>query len=354
MFEIPDWPHFLGMPGAIGLIRSYPEDFVVEEIPRIHPEGEGGHLWLWVEKRSANTDWVARELAKAVNCARRDVGYAGLKDRHAVTRQWFSVPADDTTVELLDSADIEGVHVLESHRHTRKLKRGTLNGNRFYLAIRDFSGDADQTGQRLKQIRARGVPNYFGPQRFGHGGRNVEQGFRLLSKKVRLQRNKASIYLSAIRSFLFNQVLAERVRQGTWSSMIDGDLAMLDGTQSIFPCELPDPDIEDRCKRLDIHPTGPLPGKGGTQPLGEMAALERDMLQNWPELAEVLIAQGVKASRRALRLYPADLEWKFAGNGLELTFVLPPGSYATTVLREVLAFTEAERVSTQTHMSQEA
>ena len=336
MFDIPQWPFSLGVPQADGLIRSCPEDFVVEEIPRVHPAGEGSHLWLWVEKRSANTDWVARELARVAGCAPRDVGYAGLKDRHAVTRQWFSVPASDATGENLESAEIEGVIILESRNHTRKLKRGTLNGNRFHLRIREFEGGIGQTERRLEQIRASGVPNYFGPQRFGHQGRNVERGYSLLKKRARLPRNKKSIYLSAMRSFLFNQVLAERVRRGVWNVMIAGDLAMLEGTQSIFPCEVPDPDIEDRCKRLDIHPTGPMPGEGGTQPTGDAAELEQHVLQNWPQLTELLIAQRVQASRRALRLYPAELEWGFAGSDMELAFVLPPGTYATAVLREIL------------------
>ncbi len=341
MIEIPDWPYFLGTPRATGLIRSCPEDFVVEEIPRIHPEGHGGHLWLWVEKRSANTDWVARELAKVVGCPQREVGYAGLKDRHAVTTQWFSVPSSETTLASHGDIEIEGVRILERIRHTRKLKRGTLNGNRFELIIRDFTDDADRTEQRLEQIRASGVPNYFGPQRFGHQGRNVDQGFRLLKKKARLKRNKRSIYLSAIRSFLFNQVLAERVRTGFWNTIMDGDLAMLDGSQSIFACEKPDADIEDRCRRLDIHPTGPMPGENGMQPTGDAAEMERAVLLNWPELTEVLISQRVQASRRALRLYPAGFGWDFDGSDLRLNFVLPPGTYATTVLREIMLSREA-------------
>ena len=133
MFETPDWPYFLGAPQAEGDIRSTPEDFFVEEIPRVQPDGEGSHLWLWVEKRSANTDWVARELAKAVNCSPRDVGFAGLKDRHAVTRQWFSVPATPSISKELEKIDIKGVEILASHKHSRKLKRGTLKGNRFHL-----------------------------------------------------------------------------------------------------------------------------------------------------------------------------------------------------------------------------
>ncbi len=345
MFEIPEWPYSLDAPEASGVIRSYPEDFIVEEIPRVVPEGEGGHLWLWLEKRCANTDWVASELAKAARCPLRDVGYAGLKDRHAVTRQWFSVPLSDATADGLEKLEIEDVRILESQKHTRKLKRGTLNGNRFCLKIRDFKGDVAQTVQRLQQIRVTGVPNYFGPQRFGHNGRNIEQGFHLLKKRARLKRNKRGIYLSAIRSFLFNHVLAERVRRGDWNVMIDGDLAMLDGTQSIFPCEKADTDIEDRCRRLDIHPSGPMPGEAGTQPGGDVAEMEQRVLQNWPELTGVLVSQRVQASRRSLRLYPAEFVWEFEGKELELAFVLPPGAYATTVLREILLFSEAKRMS---------
>ena len=343
MFETPDWPYFLGAPQAEGNIRSAPEDFFVEEIPRVQPEGEGSHLWLWVEKHSANTDWVANEIARVAACAARDVGYAGLKDRHAITRQWFSVPVAQTTQETLENADIEGVKILESRLHTRKLKRGTLEGNRFQLKIRQFAGDTGQTDRRLQQIRASGVPNYFGPQRFGHGGQNVERGFQLLQKRARLARNKRSIYLSAIRSFLFNQVLAERVRRGDWNKIIGGDLVMLDGTQSIFPCENPDIDIEDRVERLDIHPTGPMPGENGTQVTGSTAQMEQEVLRNWPQLVEVLRAQCVQASRRALRLYPLGLEWSFDNGDLVMGFSLPPGTYATTVLREILVFSDVAR-----------
>jgi tRNA pseudouridine13 synthase len=342
VIEIPEWPYFLGLPEASGVIRSSPEDFLVEEIARVQPLGEGTHLWLWVQKREANTDWVAGELARVTGCARRDVGYAGLKDRHAVTQQWFSLPASETTYETINKAEIEGVSILESSLHTRKLKRGTLNGNRFELTIRNFTGDSAQTEQRLQQIQATGVPNYFGPQRFGHGGRNVDRGFSLLSSKARLPRNKKSIYLSAIRSFLFNLVLAERVQKGQWNHMLDGDLAMLDGTQSIFPCELPDLEIEDRCSRLDIHPSGPMPGEKGSQPGSDALELEQAILQNWAQLTGVLQSHRVQASRRSLRLYPAALEWTFGDDILNLKFTLPPGTYATTVLREILVVGNAE------------
>ncbi len=333
---IPDWPYVLSAPEAIGTIRTIVEDFKVEEIPRVLPEGEGSHLWLWVEKRSANTEWVARELAKLAGCALRDVGYAGLKDRHAITRQWFSVPFSEAAPLDLEAAENADYRILKQQRHAKKLKRGTLNGNHFELKIRDLKADATALQKRLEYIRAHGVPNYFGPQRFGHGGRNVQAGFELLSKRARLPRNKRSIFLSAIRSYLFNQVLAERVRLNTWDKVIDGDLVMLNGTQSVFACAQPDAEIEDRCRRHDIHPSGPMPGDGGTQPEGTALELEQRVLSGWPELTALLRSQRLQASRRSLRLFPSALEWKLSADDLLISFTLPPGAYATTVLRELL------------------
>lgn len=347
MFDIPDWPYVLGKPAARGETRTTAADFAVEEIARVRPEGQGSHLWLWIEKTNANTDWVASQLAKAAGCARRDVGYAGLKDRHAVTRQWFSLPCGESSLELVSGADIEGVKILDSRQHTRKLKRGTLEGNRFELVIRRFEGDVEETVFRLDQVQATGVPNYFGPQRFGRNGQNVDRAYKLLGSNTRLPRNKRSIYLSAIRSFLFNEVLAERVRQGSWNRITDGELAMLDGTHSIFAVEKVDADIEDRCNRLDIHPTGPLPGEGGSAPSDGAAVFEQNVLQNFRELTDVLKAQRVQSGRRALRLYPAGLKWEFADSQLRLSFELPAGAYATTVLREIIAAVDAENTLNQ-------
>jgi len=343
--QMPQWPTALGTATASGVIRSTAEDFVVEEIPRISPEGQGSHRWFWIEKRHANTDWVARELAKLAHCPLRDVGFAGMKDRYAVTRQWFSVPDTQTLAQNIESADIEGVRLLKSQLHSKKLKRGTLNGNRFELLIRDFQGDIADTQYRLETIRKQGVPNYFGPQRFGHRGQNVQKALSLLGSGARLQRHKRSIYLSALRSFLFNHVLAQRVRLNNWNTLLNGELVMLDGSHSIFPCVLPDKDIEDRCERLDIHPTGPLPGEGGSQVEAEARQLEQAVLDQWPQLTALLIAQRVKAMRRALRLYPAELEWQFDDGNLALKFVLPAGAYATTVLQEILVATEADHHS---------
>lgn len=343
VIDVPVWPYVHGTPQASGTLRTVPEDFEVEELGRVIPQGEGSHLWLWVEKCSANTEWVARELAKLVGCALRDVGYAGLKDRHAVTRQWYSLPFSESAPLDLQAPDGGSFRILKQQRHGKKLKRGTLNGNRFALKLRDLQGDQSDLQQRLETVRDNGVPNYFGSQRFGHGGRNVQQGFELLSKRARLPKNKRSIYLSAIRSFLFNQVLAERVKLKSWDQILDGELAMLNGTQSVFPCENPDAEIEDRCHRHDIHPSGPLPGDGGTQPNGSAFELEQNVLQGWPALTELLCSQRLQASRRCLRLIPTDMTWDLSDDELNLSFVLPSGAYATTVLRELLRVSEAPR-----------
>ncbi len=202
-------------------------------------------------------------------------------------------PKKDLIVVRISGANIEGVRILDSRLHTRKLKRGTLDGNRFELVIRHFDGDLTHTEQRLVQIQSNGVPNYFGPQRFGRNGLNVDRGYKLLSTNTRLPRNKRSIYLSAMRSFLFNEVLAERVRNGSWNNIMDGELVMLNGTHSIFECEKVDADIEDRCQRLDIHPTGPLPGEGGSKPSAGAAVFEQAVLQNFEVLSDVLKAQRV-------------------------------------------------------------
>ena len=271
---VPEWPRFLGYPRARGILRSRPEDFSVRELPLVEPSGEGSHLWLEVQKCGANTDWIAGQLARAAACHVRDVGYAGMKDRHAVTTQWFSLPAPAGIEPDWADWDIPGARVLQYARHGKKLKRGVLKGNRFEIVIRHLEGDLEDLGERLKQLASRGLPNYFGPQRFGHARTNALSGARWLTEGGRLPRARRSIYLSALRSLLFNHVLADRVRQGDWDRLLDGEVAMLDGTQSVFLCGLPAPDLERRCREFDIHPTGPMAGEGGVLPVREAANRE--------------------------------------------------------------------------------
>lgn len=334
-FSTPTWPYAYGGPSGFGKIRTSPEDFIVEEILAFEPAGAGEHAFLQIRKTGENTEYVARQLARFADVRQRDIGFAGLKDRHAVTTQWFSVwlpgkPDPDWTA--FASASIE---VLQATRHARKLQRGALSGNRFALTIRDWRGDQEKAHARLIAIKAAGIPNYFGEQRFGHQGRNVEQALSLFQGK-KVSRELRSIYLSAARSFLFNQVLAVRIEQQTWNRPMPGEVCMLDKTHSRFKAEASDQTLARRIEAGEIHPTGALWGQGENGASDTVSALEAGVIARFPELAEGLQNSGVEAERRPLRVNVPDLVWRFADDLLRLSFSLPAGSYATALLREII------------------
>jgi tRNA pseudouridine13 synthase len=231
-----------------------------------------------------------------------------MKDRHGVTSQWFSVALQEARDSSWQDWEIPDAVILAAHLHNRKLKRGALRGNRFRIVVRQLEGRVPGLEDRLQIVKAQGVPNYFGPQRFGHGGRNVSQGVRWLEHGGRLPRNKKSIYLSSVRSYLFNKVLSRRVDLGNWNRIVDGDIASLDGSHSTFPCRMPDQELTLRCEQFDIHPSGPLPDRGGSAGVGEAAEIEG----------------GELAPHEALV------------RGLVLEFELSSGGYATSVLRELV------------------
>ncbi len=330
-------PFAFGAPPLRARLRTAPEDFVVEEVLGYEPDGAGEHAFLVVEKRGANTDWVARELARFAGTSPVNVGYAGLKDRHAVTRQAF-------TVQLPGKADPDWsafphaeVSIRSLGRHSRKLKRGALRGNRFLLVLREIEGDRGEVEGRLAAIAARGVPNYFGEQRFGLGGGNVAQARAMFGGR-RVDRDKRSILLSAARSHIFNGVLAERVAGGTWDAPMDGEIWALEGSRSWFGPEAFNDTLAERLARFDIHPSGPLWGRGDTPAAGAVAELERAVAARDEDLAAGLADARMDQERRALRLQPRDLAWRWLDDGaLEVSFGLPAGAYATTVIRELAA-----------------
>lgn len=341
---LPDWPRSLGLPGACARLRVEPEDFQVRELPLVTPEGVGSHLWLEVRKRNANTSWVAARLAEQAGAPARDVGYAGMKDRRAVTTQWFSVGLQEAANDDWANWDIPGVSILQGVRHGRKLQRGALRGNRFRIALRELHGETGELEARLNDLAGAGLPNYFGPQRFGRDGANAERGARWLERGGRVGRSQRGIYLSAVRSYLFNLLLAERVRQANWNRLVDGDLAMLDGSRSTFACSMPDAELERRCADFDIHPTGPLPGRVGTGAAGAAEEIERSVMQPFEAVVAALARAGVNAGRRSLRVRAAGLSWQFDGAELLLEFTLPPGAYATAVIRELVS-ADADSIS---------
>lgn len=319
-------------------MRSEASDFRVDEVDSFEPSGEGEHFLIRLEKTGANTAWVASQLARWAGIAPMGVGYAGLKDRHAVTTQRFSLHLPKRQAPDLRTLAIEGVRCVEAHWHSRKLGRGALAGNRFAIRLREVVGDRDAIEARLDLIAGQGVPNYFGSQRFGRGGDNIEAAQRMFAG-ARVRREQRSILLSAARSGLFNAVLAERIRQGNWNRGLPGEVWILDGRGSIFGPESIDAqaELDERCERGEIHPTGPLWGRGTLRCGADCAELESSIASSeWAEVCAGLEQAGLNQERRALRLMPRDLAWEWDVTGeLLLQFSLPAGCYATAVLNSL-------------------
>lgn len=318
-------------------IRSNVEDFFVEEIPGFEASGAGEHLLLTVEKRGMNTAFAARLIAQWAGVDESAIGYAGLKDRHAVTRQRFSVWIPKKIAPDIDALQSDELRVLEHAWHARKLPRGALAGNRFVLMLRELNGEREVVESRLQAIAARGVPNYFGEQRFGRGGSNVQQAVAMFAGR-RVKREERTMLLSAARSELFNRVLAARVEAGTWDTALEGEVWMLDGSRSVFGPEVFTPELQARLDAFDIHPSGPLWGAGDLRSTAAAQTLELTALQGdtAARLRSGLERAEMKQERRTLRLRPSVMAWDWhADDALELRFALPAGCYATTVLREL-------------------
>lgn len=334
-----DLPRAWGEARASGVFRSQPEDFVVDEIPVCEPKGSGEHLWIKVRKTGQNTDWVAKKLAKRAGIRPRDVGYAGLKDRHAITTQWFSMHLPGKTdPDLADSG--EGIEITQAVRHTRKLRRGALKGNRFRLRLNDVCGDRTAIESRLQQVRSHGFPNYFGEQRFGKNGGNLDKAEAMFAGNVKhVPRSKRSLYLSAARSFLFNRVLATRIEQANWNRVVQGDVLQLDGRSACFALTAPDNETLERLARMEVHPTGPLWGQGVSMATGDCLALELECLDPCHIYRAGLEDATLRQERRALRVGAGALDWEWIDySTLELRFRLPAGSYATALLHELGLF----------------
>ena len=334
--ELPIWPYVYGQPSGSGKIRSYPEDFIVTEHLSFEPSGLGEHVFLLVKKTGENTDYVARQLAKYANVRQRDVSYAGLKDRHAVTTQWFSVWLPGKADPDWADFETDSIKVLRTIRHARKLKRGVLSGNSFNLIIRQWQGDKDKTHEQLEAMKEEGIANYYGSQRFGHAGQNVNKALALF-QGASAGREQRSLYLSAARSYLFNSILAYRVSHKSWNQALAGDTYQFDLSHSSFKSEKADTEILRRLSNKEIHPTASLWGRGEPGVCAEALAIEQTVIDTYPALAQGLINCAVDNDRRALRVNVQDLAWQFIDDtSLELSFTLPPGSYATAVLREII------------------
>ncbi|MFT5447704.1 MAG: tRNA pseudouridine13 synthase [Gammaproteobacteria bacterium] len=343
----------------VGTIKTAPDHFQVVEIPSVLPSGDGSHRWLELERVGMNTEFAARQIARIAGVAKRDVGYAGLKDRHARTRQWFSVPGFEDAEALVEPLAECGLQVHTSARHERKLRRGALRGNRFKILVlagdnqQCFEADGEAGDVALNEavcasvevLRVRGAANYFGPQRFGHHGNNLHHAQRMLldGKRVR-ERHLRGLYLSAARSALFNQVLSARVRDGSWDSLLPGEAVMLDGSASWFLTDAVDDQLTERLAAFDVHPSGPLVGDGDSPATAVAAQIESAALADCEAWLDALRATRMEPARRALRVSLVDLQIRQApGEGWWLEFSLPAGAYATMMLREIFDVVDASQ-----------
>jgi len=344
MNEAPAWttfdrlPFALGGPPLQGLLRVEARDFQVDEILGFEAGGEGEHCMLQIRKTQLHTEDEARRIARYAGIKPRDLGYCGLKDRNAVTTQWVSVGLAGKPEPDWSALDDENLQVLSATRHRRKLKRGIAQGNRFRIRITGSSGDREQAEERLTRMSIQGVPNYFGDQRFGRNYGNLDGAERLFRGELKkLRPHIRGLYLSAARSQIFNEVLASRVSDGSWDQALVGDLMQLQGSRAWFAAEIGDDDIHRRIREMDIHPTGPLWGRGGLPSTGQAAKIEADVAGRFTEWCAGLEKFGLKQERRALRLPVAELEWSWEVDALVTSFQLPTGTFATSVLRELVA-----------------
>jgi tRNA pseudouridine13 synthase len=325
------------LPGTGGVVKSEPEDFVVEEIAAYEPSGAGEHLYLWIEKRDVAADELVRHLSRALDVSQADVGVAGMKDKRAVTRQWVSVPARAS--ERLAAVD-DGVRlrVLRSALHDNKLRTGHLRGNRFSLVLRGVAADAVARARAvLERLAGSGVPNYYGEQRFGRGGETLDLGLRVLRGTApRLNRSLFRLSLSSVQSALFNAYVAGRMRDGLLDRVIEGDVMQVVASGGPFWLE----DLareQARYLAREIVPTGPMYGPKMRRPRGAALARETSLLADAGLSIEAFAKFGklTVGTRRAVVVWPEEARAESDPLGLRLSFTLPAGSYATVLLSEI-------------------
>ncbi|EHN8718241.1 tRNA pseudouridine(13) synthase TruD [Enterobacter hormaechei] len=338
MTDFDNLTYLHGEPQGKGLLKANPEDFVVVEDLGFEPDGEGEHILVRILKNGCNTRFVADALAKFLNIHAREVSFAGQKDKHAVTEQWLCARVPGNGMPDLSKFELEGCKVLEYARQKRKLRLGALKGNAFTLVLREVT-EREDVEKRLKAINERGVPNYFGAQRFGIGGSNLLGALRWAQSGAPVRdRNKRSFWLSAARSALFNQIVSERLKKPDANQVVVGDALQLAGRGSWFVATADEmADVQSRVDAKTLMITAALPGSGDWGTQGEALAAEQSAVADAPELQSLLVREKVEAARRAMLLYPQQLSWNWWDDvTVELHFWLPAGSFATSVVRELI------------------
>lgn len=336
LFNVNDLAFAYGKPVASGVFKASVDDFKVNERLGFELTGSGEHQFLRIEKRGLNTEELVKRLAKCLAKPVKSISYAGLKDRQALTTQWLSVHCPGEVIQRVDWLEGDGWRVIDSGRHLKKLKIGGLASNMFTLVVREIV-DCDAVDAHLQLVKTCGVPNYFGPQRFGHNGQNISRAQDMLLNGVRVKdRFLRGIYYSAARSCLFNRILSIRVDQHNWNKALSGDLMQLAGSHSIFPIGVPDETIHSRVAVNDLSPASSLWGRGDEMLSLDALAVQQQGLSGFESWCEALVQHGLEKAYRAHVLHVHNLTWHWEDTNLNLSFELPPGAYATSVLRELI------------------
>ena len=337
MFSL-NFPYAHGAPNSNAVFKSTPEDFQVNEFFNETFSGEGEHILLKIEKRGVNTEDVVRSLARLINKSPKLISYAGLKDKQALTTQWLSVHAPGEEIAGIEELSAPGWKILESTRHNKKLKPGFLAGNHFTIHLRNLS-NLENFKERVQMIIDLGVPNYFGEQRFGREAANLLRAEEVLVKGRKIKdKFLRGMYFSAARSWLYNLILAKRVEEGTWNTILLGDVLQLNGSNSIFVADEIDEVLIQRVKDKDLSPASPLPGKSKNKVKEEAAALIQTVYEPWQAWLTGLEKHGLEEAWRTNVLHAQELSYELEGDGATLSFSLAPGTYATTILRELVSY----------------
>ena len=333
-----------GKPVATGKLKQLPEHFIVKEVLGFTFTGKGEHLMVKIRKTGENTKYVANELAKFCGVKSKDISWAGLKDRHAITEQWLSVhlPKSDHLKFALFEATHPGVEILEMTRHNKKLRPGDLLGNSFQLIATEVT-DMEDVLARLEKVKLTGVPNYFGAQRFGHEGNNVTEARRWGRENVRTRDNtKRSFYLSAARSWIFNHIVSQRITEGYFTQPIDGDILLDENGRTVNENVTSEENIQ-KVQNGDWSISAALAGDNQLPTSETALTLEQPQLDAEPDLMALIRGNRMRHERRAVELHPENLSWSAEGDTLTLNFSLTSGSFATVIMRELLQEIEVER-----------
>ncbi len=347
------WAYAYGRPANTGLVKSKPDDFKVVENLGFELSGEGEHICVRLRKTLNHTAKVAAELARFAHVRRRDVAYCGRKDFFASTEQWFSIYRPTGDALNWEEFECEGVEILELTRHAKKLRLGAHGNNHFEITIRDLSGDLSGLKKCLKLLSEKGVPNYFGEQRFGFQASNIIKAAQFLKRvtqqparskhgrsKKRLK-DKEAMWVSAARSWLFNCVVSQRVGDQRWANLEVAEPAILNGSQSFFITDSNE-DLTSRLLAGDIHPSAPLWGRrldAASKNLDpDLLGYEQRAMSSCVDLQDGLEQLGLEYKRRSTRCLPRDMTWRFDSENLILSFALPSGEFATSVLRELVDY----------------